>query len=423
MNADSKADIAAANQGNNLAGVLVNVGGARSARRKHAAGTAPYGSPADLNGDGLPDLSTANLSSNTVSVWLNATPRTRLELRDGGGTVVAAGVPADNLTAAVNNFVAPATGTYYARVSGSGTGTYNLVVTRDAAFDTEANNSFATAQPLAGAQGALGAVGTIPLSAPTAVVPSSSANAEGDFGNGFPFHISAFGIPSMRYQQIYAGSQFGGGSGVIDKIRFRKDVNAGNFSASNIDVKINLSYAATSPTAPSTVFANNVGSGVVTVFDGLLNLSSTGSGTPNPFDIVIDIADLFNYNPAQGPLLVDVFMRNSPATTFFDAVGTNQSVTSRISATPVNDTTGSAFISGLRPGSIRCRSPEGIGRHRTANRLRLEPWAEALPVANNSPGSSCMTLPGRWSPRAPRYRRAERVHSVPAARPARTGCG
>src|SRR5262249_52316075 len=194
----------------------------------------------------------------------------------------------------------------------------------------------------------------------------------------FPFHLSAFGIPSMRYQQIYGASQFSTG-GVIDKIRFRKDVNGGNFSTSNINVKINLSYSATSPTAPSTVFANNVGSGVVTVFDGLLSLSSTGTGTPRPFDIVIDVANLFNYNPAQGNLLVDIFMRSSPVTTFFDAVGPSQNVTSRIFSSPsVNDTTGQAFISGLvtRFDFAPVSSPDEdwytVNVTSTANALRLE---------------------------------------------------
>jgi hypothetical protein len=130
-----------------------------------------------------------------------------------------------------------------------------------------------------------------PIIGQTIVVPNANADAEGDSNNAFPFHIDRFAIPSMRYQQIYASSQFAAG-GVIDKIRFRKDPIGANFSTSNIDVKINLSYSAISPTSASTIFANNVGAGVVTVFDGLLSLSSSGSGSPMPFDIVIDVADL-----------------------------------------------------------------------------------------------------------------------------------
>src|SRR5205085_7201573 len=36
--------------------------------------------------------------------------------------------------------------------------TYSLVVTRNAVFDAEPNDTFATAQPMAGARGALGAI-------------------------------------------------------------------------------------------------------------------------------------------------------------------------------------------------------------------------------------------------------------------------
>jgi len=177
-----------------------------------------------------------------------------------------------------------------------------------------------------------------------AVVPGALANVEGNVGNAFPFHIAAFGVPSMRYQQIYTASQFSS-AGIIDALRFRRDAGQSPFTVGGIDVKINLSYAATSVATASPVFANNVGAGVVTVFDGLLTLSSTGAGSPNPLDIVIDVANTFNYDPAQGNLLVDIFVRNSPNTRFFDATDIGQqgltgNVTQRIFATNVNATSG-----------------------------------------------------------------------------------
>ena len=117
------------------------------------------------------------------------------------------------------------------------------------------------------------------------------------------------------------------------------------FTASDIDVQINLSYAATSVATASAMFANNVGAGVVTVFDGLLSLSSSGFGSPNPFDIVIDVANSFSYDPRPlGDLLVDIFMRSSPYTAFFDATNWYQSgnATTRIFSFPgdVNAATG-----------------------------------------------------------------------------------
>src|SRR5262249_50232304 len=98
----------------------------------------------------------------------------------------------------------------------------------------------------------------------------------------------------------------------------------------------------------SSTFAANRGNGMVTVFDGLLSLASSGTGTPNPFDIVINVASLFNYDPTKGNLLLDVFMRNSPATTFFDSVGSTQTVTAPVfSPTSVTDATGTTAVSGL----------------------------------------------------------------------------
>src|SRR4029077_10331808 len=55
-------------------------------------------------------------------------------------------------------FHAAAGGLYYARVSGNLPSDYSLVVTRDATFETESNDTFATAQNISGTQGVLGAV-------------------------------------------------------------------------------------------------------------------------------------------------------------------------------------------------------------------------------------------------------------------------
>src|SRR5262249_3947990 len=77
-----------------------------------------------------------------------------------GTTVLASGTtgPA-NFTEVISNFVAATGGTYYIHLHGNNV-SYDLTVTRDAAFDQEPNNSQATAQPLPAAGGALGAVFT-----------------------------------------------------------------------------------------------------------------------------------------------------------------------------------------------------------------------------------------------------------------------
>ena len=76
-----------------------------------------------------------------------------LALEDSSGTTLAVGRGGTtNLSQVINNFVATTKDTYYVRVTGSSSvGTdYSLVVTRNADFDTEANDSFATAQDLVG---------------------------------------------------------------------------------------------------------------------------------------------------------------------------------------------------------------------------------------------------------------------------------
>jgi Bacterial Ig domain len=63
---------------------------------------------------------------------------------------------ATNATKIITSYTAPADGTFYARISGDGNIPYSLVVTRNAAFDAEPNNTPATAQDLTGQQGVFG---------------------------------------------------------------------------------------------------------------------------------------------------------------------------------------------------------------------------------------------------------------------------
>jgi hypothetical protein len=100
---------------------------------------------------GLTNLSPGNLS---------------LSLENAAGTTVATGVTgATNVNSIISDFVAPAAGTYYARVVGTNVSgiNYTLLVTRNAEFNTEGNDSLAAAQnvistQVAGQQWALGNV-------------------------------------------------------------------------------------------------------------------------------------------------------------------------------------------------------------------------------------------------------------------------
>ncbi len=77
---------------------------------------------------------------------------------DGGPLAQGIAGVATNVSEIISNFVATTTGTYYLKVTGEPSAEYSLTVTRDAAFDTEPNDTQDTAQPLAGNRAALGAI-------------------------------------------------------------------------------------------------------------------------------------------------------------------------------------------------------------------------------------------------------------------------
>jgi ELWxxDGT repeat protein len=275
-----------------------------------------------------------------------------IALLDASGKTLATGVNAANVDQAINDFAAPAAGRYFIQLTGSTTTVYNLVVTRDAVFDVEPNNSPTTAQPLDGVNGVVG------YYAPGTVVPAGLTNTEGDFRNSYPFNLGNTSVTSMRYQQVYRADDFSD-LGTITAIRFRREAQFAGFSKGGIDVGIFLGYAKLPFEQTSATFADNIGDGRTSVYDsstdGLLTLTSLGIGTPNPFDIVINLKRPFFYDPTKGDLLLDIFMRNAPKTTFFDATTFSQQQTySELHSTGrvyaengVNALTGTLATSGL----------------------------------------------------------------------------
>ena len=235
--------------------------------------------------------STAGLPVDGVTVTV--------DLLDAGGNVVASGVAgATNLDQVISNHAVAESGTYSLRVTSPTRTRYGLVVTRNAAFDTEANDTFGTAQPL-GPSGALGAI---------------TPGTRGDPGRGAGRPRQRRGehrrrtcrYPATRGSSRSSRGRSSDGTSIIDAIRLRRDVFYPAFTSPiTVILQINLGYAATTVEIASPVFANNIGSGYVTVFDGTVNLTSPGTGSPNPFDIVFDVADPFAYDPALGDLLVD----------------------------------------------------------------------------------------------------------------------
>lgn len=87
-----------------------------------------------------------------------ATGNVDVQLRDPAGTTVLASgtAGATNVNEAISNFLVTSAGTYTVRVSGDSNVPYSLVVTKEAAFELENNNTLALAQDLSGTAGVLG---------------------------------------------------------------------------------------------------------------------------------------------------------------------------------------------------------------------------------------------------------------------------
>jgi len=172
-------------------------------------------------------------------------------------------------------------------------------------------------------------------SAEVIVVPHSLAAVEGNFDQIGPFNIAPF-LPSQRYQQVFAASEFAAlpGPHLITHIAFRPDAEVGKaFSSTISEIRINLSTTSRTPDGVSDTFAENVGANDTVVFSGSLPLSSAFTGPeagPKAFDIVIALQIPFWYDPTAGNLLLDVRNFSGEATTQFDAELTEDDPVSRV---------------------------------------------------------------------------------------------
>lgn len=184
-----------------------------------------------------------------------------------------------------------------------------------------------------------------PAQAVDVVVPNANATTSGGSNNGFPFNT---GSTQIRYQQLFDSSQFGTGPVTLYALKFRQasDASGGSpFSSTLPSVTINLATAATQAGAASSTFASNVGADNLTVFSGALSLSSSAAprrdGGVQPFDIVIEFATPFTYNPLSGDLLLDVFNFGGGTTTAFDFItGGQPALSSLFSFGNANASTG-----------------------------------------------------------------------------------
>ena len=99
----------------------------------------------------------------SMALYSADTDLSTINLYSPSQSLIATGTPATAASEAVNNFVAPTTGTYYVQVTAGKGIDYNLVVTRGLGFSTQSNETFATPQDIGpasgGVQAVLGSVG------------------------------------------------------------------------------------------------------------------------------------------------------------------------------------------------------------------------------------------------------------------------
>ncbi|MFO1053427.1 MAG: M64 family metallopeptidase [Planctomycetota bacterium] len=176
-------------------------------------------------------------------------------------------------------------------------------------FDATTDPAFGVSRLLGGGWNAT--VGGSPVHAayviavsgvPSPVLPQSSDHAEGGSSSSFPWNISG----PMRAMYGYAGSQLGVTEPVeITHLSWRPDGSATTFGPVTFQVRIDLSTG----TLPFvTTFATNHGADLTTVFNGQFSVPYYAGKTTDPEDFAIQVKldRPFRWDPARGPLVVDI---------------------------------------------------------------------------------------------------------------------
>ncbi len=131
-------------------------------------------------------------------------------------------------------------------------------------------------------------------------------------GNAFPFGVPAGAANAYlgEYQQIYAATAFGGPL-TISEIAFASLPGAGLATSISDAVVLGLGTTSATPAAPSTNYAANKRADFQQVFSGTITAALAHNGT---FDFIIPLTTPFAYNPADGNLLLDVFVVSETST-------------------------------------------------------------------------------------------------------------
>jgi hypothetical protein len=144
------------------------------------------------------------------------------------------------------------------------------------------------------------------------VAPQTLARVEGNSSSSYPFSRTS----PMRVQYAYDQSTIGfEGRHKISALSFRMN-NGSAFAGNSYDLLMTMSTAANAVNALSPSFAANHGSDQTLVFDGVHVAAAAPAATsPGPFVLTIPLQTPFEYNPANGPLLIDMRLRTGATAT------------------------------------------------------------------------------------------------------------
>ena len=122
-----------------------------------------------------------------------------------------------------------------------------------------------------------------------------------------PFVITRSVAASVRFQQVYAASDFQAvspGAMEISGLAFESVFGSNPIDVTLPNVAVHLSTTSKPPDGLSGTFSDNIGADDSVVFSGSLHLvGNSGSG----FSMQIPMLQPFLYNPSAGNLLMDVF--------------------------------------------------------------------------------------------------------------------
>ena len=158
------------------------------------------------------------------------------------------------------------------------------------------------------------------------VVPNSNDAVEGNSSSSL-LNLTNSTASEFKFQQVYDASEFGSSRTVITRIAFRPSESAGHaFSSTTLrDFVAKLSTTSKSVDGLSSTYSENPGPDEITVFSGDLTIASNNIGSPPAFDIIINLAVPFMYDPNLGNLLLEIqnpAINNFTSTTSIDAVST-----------------------------------------------------------------------------------------------------